>query len=73
MPVFVPLKRLRQSAGLTQAELSLKIGFSYQQIQKIEQGKIKMLSLEMIDKLCEALRCKPGDLLEEMPNKKTEA
>lgn len=65
MIVIITLKKLREAAGLSQNELARKTGYSPQFIQKIEQGKAKSLTLEAAAKFCEALGCKPGDLLEE--------
>ncbi len=65
MIVFIALKKLREAAGLSQNELARKTGYSPQFIQKIEQNKVKSLTLEAAARFCEALNCKPGDLLEE--------
>lgn len=65
MIVFIALKKLREAAGLSQNDLARKTGYSPQFIQKIEQNKVKSLTLEAAARFCEALDCKPGDLLEE--------
>ncbi|MBW4558766.1 MAG: helix-turn-helix transcriptional regulator [Trichormus sp. ATA11-4-KO1] len=65
MIVFIALKKLREGAGLSQNDLARKTGYSPQFIQKIEQHKVKSLTLEAAARFCEALNCKPGDLLEE--------
>jgi len=63
--VFIALKKLREAAGLSQNDLARKTGYSPQFIQKIEQNKVKSLTLDAAARFCEALNCKPGDLLEE--------
>jgi putative transcriptional regulator len=68
MIVIIVLKKLREQAGLSQNELARKTGYSPQFIQKIEQGKAKSITLEAAARFCEALGCKPGDLLEEEPD-----
>jgi putative transcriptional regulator len=65
MVVFIALKKLREAAGLSQNDLARKTGYSPQFIQKIEQNKVKSLTLDAAARFCEALNCKPGDLLEE--------
>ena len=65
MIVFIALKKLREAAGLSQNDLARKTGYSPQFIQKIEQNKVKSLTLDAAARFCEALNCKPGDLLEE--------
>jgi putative transcriptional regulator len=68
MVVIIVLRKLRQQVGLSQNDLARKTGYSPQFIQKIEQGKAKSITLEAAAKFCEALGCKPGDLLEEEPD-----
>lgn len=63
--MFIALKKLREAAGLSQNDLARKTGYSPQFIQKIEQNKVKSLTLDAAARFCEALNCKPGDLLEE--------
>jgi putative transcriptional regulator len=65
MVVFIALKKLREAVGLSQNDLARKTGYSPQFIQKIEQNKVKSLTLDAAARFCEALNCKPGDLLEE--------
>lgn len=67
MQVVIVVKKLREAMGISQNDLARKTGYSTQYIQKIEQGKIKSLTLETAGKLCDALECQPGDLLEEAP------
>lgn len=59
------LKKLRQAAGLTQIELSQKLGVSSSQIQKLEYGKIKLenITAKNFMALARALNVKPEDLL----------
>jgi len=46
-------KDLAEIIGITEANLSL-----------LKNGKIKGFKIETLDKLCRALKCQPGDLLE---------
>ena len=63
--MYIPLKKLREAAGLSQNDLARKTGYSPQFIQKIEQNKAKSITLDAAGRFCDALGCKPGDLLEE--------
>ena len=47
------LKHLAQAIDITEANLSI-----------LKNGKAKAVRLTTLDKLCEALECQPGDLLE---------
>ena len=46
-------KDLAEIIGITEANLSL-----------LKNGKIKGFKIETLEKLCRALKCQPGDLLE---------
>lgn len=67
MAVKIVLKQLRQSRGISQNKLAQATGISLQHIQNIEYGQAKSLTLRTLDKLCTALRCQPGDLLQYVP------
>ena len=46
-------KDLAEVVGITEANLSL-----------LKSGKVKGVRFETLDKICAALECQPGDLLE---------
>ncbi|HHQ5518325.1 TPA: helix-turn-helix domain-containing protein, partial [Clostridioides difficile] len=48
--------------GITKEELRLKIGASSTTIAKLSSNK--NVSLDVIDKICKALNCQPGDIME---------
>ncbi len=45
-------------------ELSEKVGITMANISILKNGKAKALKITTLAKLCEALECQPGDLLE---------
>ena len=47
-------------------ELAEKVGFTMANVSILKNGKIKALKMSTLDKLCQVLRCQPGDLLEYM-------
>jgi putative transcriptional regulator len=49
-------KELAEIIGITEANLSL-----------LKSGKVKGVRFETLDKICAALQCQPGDLLEHKP------
>lgn len=65
----ITLRQVRESRGLSQNGLAQAVGMSLQNIQKIEYGQAKSLTLTALDKLCGALNCQPGDLLVYSPDK----
>ena len=49
---------------MTQKELSEKTGIRPPTISAICLGTVKHLPVEALDKICDALDCQPGDLIE---------
>ena len=45
-------------------ELTEKVGLTMTNISLLKNGKVKGLRFATLDKICEALDCQPGDLLE---------
>lgn len=45
-------------------ELSEKVGITIANMSVLKNGKAKALKISTLTKLCEALDCQPGDLLE---------
>ena len=56
------LKRLRQAAGVGQAQLAERVGVSTEFVSRMERGKT-LPSLVTLGKLCDALGCSPNELL----------
>ncbi|HWA31253.1 MAG TPA: helix-turn-helix transcriptional regulator [Rhizomicrobium sp.] len=50
-------KELAETIGITEANLSL-----------LKSGKVKGVRFETLDRICAALQCQPGDLLERRPD-----
>jgi len=45
-------------------ELSEKVGITMANVSVLKNGKAKALKISTLIKLCEALDCQPGDILE---------
>jgi len=50
-------------------ELTERVGLTMANISLIKNGKVKAVKLATLDKICEALDCQPGDILEHRANK----
>ena len=61
-PVEIRLREVRKAAGLTQAQLAKRTGMAQGEISRIESNAT-MISLDVLDRLCKALKCEPGDIL----------
>ena len=45
-------------------ELTERVGLTMANVSLIKNGKVKAIKLSTLDKICEALNCQPGDILE---------
>ena len=51
-------------------ELSERVGITLANLSILKTGKGRAVRLETLDRLCAALDCQPGDLLEFLPEEK---
>lgn len=49
-------------------ELSEKVGITMANISILKNGKAKAVKLDTLNKICKALNCQPGDILEYIPD-----
>ena len=56
----------RRKMSLT--ELSERVGITMANLSILKTGKAKAVRVEALNKLCHALDCQPGDLLEYRPD-----
>lgn len=45
-------------------ELSEKVGITMANISILKNGKAKAIKIDTLNKICKALECQPGDILE---------
>lgn len=64
MPVRVTLDGLIVSKGLKARDLAEQVGLSETQLSLFRSGKVKGIRFRTLARLCAALDCKPGDLLD---------
>ena len=58
LDVMLALRKMRSR------ELAERVGITEQNISLLKSGKVKGIRFETLAKICEALDCQPGDLLE---------
>jgi len=61
--VDVMLARRKMSV----TELTERVGLTMANVSLIKNGRVKAIKLSTLEKLCEALDCQPGDILEYRP------
>lgn len=65
-------RELAEERGITNPfALSKESGVAYANCYKIWNNQQKMISLDTLDRLCEALRCESGDILVKAPTTTT--
>ena len=52
-------------------ELSERVGITLANLSILKTGKARAVRLETLDRLCAALDCQPGDLMEFLPEEKS--
>jgi putative transcriptional regulator len=57
---------------LTKKAIADATGIRPNTVSLLWQGTTKRLEIEHLDKLCEILKCQPGDLLEHIPDEQRE-
>ncbi len=53
-------------------ELSQRVGITLANISILKNGKAKAIKIETLNKICQALECQPGDILEWRRDAETE-
>ena len=62
--MIIKLKELRTDKDLSQHKLALLCDMTVPNLQKYEYGKMKSIPFTTLEKLCKALNCKPGELID---------
>ena len=74
MPIEVNLGVLLAKRKVSLNDLSEKVGITIQNLSILKTGRAKAIRFSTLEKLCEVLKCQPGELLEfaENTDKETE-
>ena len=64
MTILVRLDVLLAERKMKSRELAQYIGITEPNLSLLKSGKVKGIRFDMLEKICEALNCQPGDLLE---------
>ena len=66
--IVVQLDVMLARRKMRSKELAERIGFTEANISLLKSGKVKGVRFETLEKICDALQCQPGDLLEYRPD-----
>jgi putative transcriptional regulator len=64
------LNELLENRGQTIYWLWKQTGIRYATVWQMGKGEVARLSVDALDRICEALECQPGDLLVRVENPK---
>lgn len=72
MAIIVNLDVMMAKRKISSGELAEKIGITQANLSILKTGKAKAVRFSTLEKLCAALDCQPGDILEYSPDKNSE-
>lgn len=62
--IIVNIDVMLAKRKMSVTELSERVGITMANISILKNGKEKAIKIQTLDKICEALDCEPGDILE---------
>jgi putative transcriptional regulator len=68
--IRLKLEELVEERGSSFYRLSVDSGIGHSTISKLRHETVKAVRLDVLDALCVALDCQPGDILVHIPDKK---
>ena len=68
MPIIVNLDVMLAKRKMRLNELSERIGISIQNLSVLKNSRAKAIRFSTLEAICEALDCKPGDILDYREN-----
>ncbi len=64
MPIVVNLDVMLARRKMRSKELAERIGITEQNVSLLKSGKVKGVRFDTLERICLALDCQPGDILE---------
>ena len=64
MPIYVNLDAWLAKRKMRARDRAARIGMAEQNVSLLRSGKVKGMRFDTLEKICEALECQPGDLLQ---------
>jgi putative transcriptional regulator len=68
MAIIINLDVMLARRKMRSRELADRIGITEQNVSLLKSGKVKGVRFETLERICEALDCQPGDLIEYRPD-----
>lgn len=67
MPIVVNLDVMLARRKMRSRELAEYVGITEQNLSLLKNSKVRGVRFDTLERICEALQCQPGDLLEWQP------
>lgn len=71
MPIIINLDVMLARRKMSMTELSQRVEITMANLSVLKNGKARAIRFSTLEKLCEALECQPGDLMEFQPPQET--
>lgn len=68
MSIIINIDVMLAKRKMSVTELAGQVGITMANISILKNGKAKAVKLDTLNKICRALDCQPGDLLEYKPD-----
>ena len=68
MAIIINVDVMLAKRKMSVTELSERVGITMANISILKNGKAKAVKLDTLNKICKALNCQPGDILEYVPD-----
>ncbi len=67
MPIIIRLDRVLADRKMRLNELAEKVGISNVNLSNLKTGRVKAIRFSTLEAICRVLKCKPGDILDYIP------
>ncbi|MEM6944621.1 MAG: helix-turn-helix transcriptional regulator [Pseudomonadota bacterium] len=67
MPIVMRLDVVLAQRKMRSRELAETVGIAEQTVSSLKSGKVRGIRFETLEKICAALDCQPGELMEYVP------
>ncbi|MFP4026022.1 MAG: helix-turn-helix domain-containing protein [Thiohalospira sp.] len=68
MPIITNLDKILAKRRMSLTELSEKVDITIANLSILKSGKAKAIRFSTLDAICKVLDCKPGDILDYVPD-----
>lgn len=62
--IVLRIKAMAADRGMNLSDLAAKVDITRSQFSRITHNRMKTINVDLLEKLCIALTCTPGDLIE---------